>query len=99
MSGLAVIASNRIRTACRNGGELPLPLWERVGVRGYGLSIALDPSPGSHLTMRRSRSFASAFFPGTAAEGGLCLSHKEGLAQLGTRDSLDQADSGEWSDG
>jgi hypothetical protein len=25
---------------------------ERVGVRGYGLSIELNPSPGSHLTMR-----------------------------------------------
>src|SRR5216684_3345037 len=31
---------------------LPLPLWERVGVRGSGLSIGRDPSPGSHLTMR-----------------------------------------------
>src|SRR5258707_3969389 len=48
---------------CRNdGGELPLPLRERVGVRGSGLSIVRNPSPGSHLTMRRSRSFASAFF-------------------------------------
>jgi hypothetical protein len=31
-------------------------LWERVGVRdgvrGYGLSIGLNPSPGSHLAMR-----------------------------------------------
>src|ERR1700679_1646303 len=35
-----------------NGSELPLPLWERVGVRGYGLAIGRDPSPGSHLTMR-----------------------------------------------
>src|SRR6266852_3339887 len=31
-----------------NGGELPLPLWERVGVRGHGLSIDRNPSPGSH---------------------------------------------------
>ena len=57
-------------------GELPLPLWERVGVRGHGLSIGLNPSPGSHLTMRHSRSYASAFFLRTAAKGGLCLSHK-----------------------
>ena len=27
------------------GGELPLPLWERVGVRGSGPSIGLNPSP------------------------------------------------------
>src|SRR5579883_3442946 len=33
-------------------GALPLPLWERVGVRGYGLSIEKNPSPGSHLAMR-----------------------------------------------
>src|ERR1700731_2937888 len=26
--------------------------WERVGVRGHGLSIDRNPSPGSHLTMR-----------------------------------------------
>jgi hypothetical protein len=35
-----------------NGSELPLPLWERVGVRGDGLTIDRNPSPGSHLTMR-----------------------------------------------
>jgi hypothetical protein len=35
-----------------DGGEPPLPLWERVGVRGYGLSMKQNPSPGSHLTMR-----------------------------------------------
>jgi hypothetical protein len=29
----------------RTGGVLPLPLWERVGVRGYGLSVDY-PSPG-----------------------------------------------------
>jgi len=29
------------------GSELPLPLWERVGVRGSGLSIDRNPSPGS----------------------------------------------------
>ncbi|HWZ40444.1 MAG TPA: hypothetical protein VNY08_19290 [Bradyrhizobium sp.] len=34
------------------------------------------PSPGSHLSMRHSRSSASAFFFRTAAEGGLGLSHK-----------------------
>src|SRR5258707_13741540 len=41
-------------------GALPLPLWDRdersslsrVGVRGYGLSIVHNPSPGSHLSMR-----------------------------------------------
>src|ERR1700735_4325254 len=43
-----------------NGIELPLPLWTetsearswRVGVRGYGLSIDRNPSPGSHPAMR-----------------------------------------------
>ena len=35
-----------------NGGELPLPLRERVGVRGSGLSMDRNPSPGSHLSMR-----------------------------------------------
>jgi len=35
-----------------SGKALPLPLWERVGVRGYGLTIDRNPSPGSHLTMR-----------------------------------------------
>ena len=35
-----------------DGGGPPLPLWERVGVRGYGLSIERNPSPGSHLSMR-----------------------------------------------
>src|SRR5258706_3363588 len=30
--------------------------------RGHGLSIGRNPSPGSHLSMRHSRSFASAFF-------------------------------------
>ncbi len=34
-----------------NGSELPLPLRERVGVRGYGLTIDRNPSPGSHLAM------------------------------------------------
>src|SRR6476661_8134361 len=43
------IWSDRYR---HNGSELPLPLWERVGVRGHGLSIERNPSPGSHLTMR-----------------------------------------------
>src|SRR5260370_23640589 len=70
------VSSNRTRQ--HNGGEPPLPLWERVGVRGYGLSIVRDPSPGSHLAMRHSRSFASAFFSRTAANGGLCLSHNGG---------------------
>ncbi len=35
-----------------NGSELPLPLWERGGVRGYGLTTDRNPSPGSHLAMR-----------------------------------------------
>jgi hypothetical protein len=35
----------------RIGGRLPLH-GERVGVRGYGLSMELNPSPGSHLSMR-----------------------------------------------
>src|ERR1700722_18868594 len=55
-----------------SGSEPPLPLWERVGVRGYGLTIDRNPSPGSHLAMRRSRSVASASYLRTAAEGDLC---------------------------
>jgi hypothetical protein len=43
-----------------NGGVLPLPLWDRdersslsrVGVRGHGLPIVRNLSPGSHLPMR-----------------------------------------------
>src|SRR5580693_1086776 len=35
-----------------NGSTLPLPLRERVGVRGYGLTIDRNPSPGSHPAMR-----------------------------------------------
>jgi hypothetical protein len=31
----------------------PLSLWERVGVRGYDLSLGHNPSPGSHRTMLR----------------------------------------------
>ena len=30
----------------------PCPLWERVGVRGYGPSMDFNPSPGLHLTMQ-----------------------------------------------
>ena len=36
----------------RSGAEFPLPLWERVGERGSGLSKEPNPSPGSHLTLR-----------------------------------------------
>jgi hypothetical protein len=50
------------RSPRHDGGELPPPLWGRVGERGSGLSMDRNPSPGSHLAMRRSRSFASAFF-------------------------------------
>src|SRR5229473_2293529 len=43
-----------------NGSTLPLPLWDRdersslsrVGVRGHGLSIDLNPSPGSSRRCR-----------------------------------------------
>src|SRR5882757_296527 len=52
MSELVVIASNRIRTARRNRSELPLPLWalwDRLGMRGYGLSIEGNPSPVAEL--------------------------------------------------
>src|ERR1700738_2861703 len=57
-------------------GESPLPLWERVGVRGYGLSIIPNPSPGSHLRCDIAEASLRRSFPRTAAEGGLCLSHK-----------------------
>src|SRR5882724_12892477 len=46
-SSLAEFAS-----AQPGGSALPHPLWERVGVRGYGLTIDRNPSPGSHLAMR-----------------------------------------------
>src|SRR6185312_6685773 len=59
-----------------NGKALPLPLWERVGVRGYGLTIDRNPSPGSHLTMRRSRSVASASFFKNGRRRRPLLSHK-----------------------
>ncbi len=52
----------KIKSGICIGGALALPLWERVGVRGHGLSIGRNPSPGSHLSMRHSRSFASASF-------------------------------------
>jgi hypothetical protein len=52
-SALPLFVNGETRLSCNGiGGELPLPLWERVGVRGYGLSIDLNPSPGSHLSMR-----------------------------------------------
>ena len=53
-----------------------LPLWERVGVRGSGLSMERNPSPGSHLSMRRSRSFASTFFSKNGRRRRPMLSHK-----------------------
>ena len=52
------------RSFCKTGARLKrnfniaatelcsLSLWERVRVRGYGLSLELNPSPGSHLAMR-----------------------------------------------
>jgi hypothetical protein len=46
------IQSNWTIKRLSNGGALPLPLRERVGMRGYGLTIDRNPSPGSHLTMR-----------------------------------------------
>jgi len=55
MSELVVIASNRIRTARRNRSELPLPLWalwDRLGMRGYGLSIERNPSPVADFVRR-----------------------------------------------
>jgi hypothetical protein len=61
---------------CIGGGALPLPLWERVGVRGRGLSMGLNPSPGSHLSMQRSRSFASASFSKNGRRRRPMLSHK-----------------------
>src|SRR2546421_5945789 len=49
--------------------------WERVwGERGSGLSI--ERNPGSHLTMRPSRSTASAFFFTNGRRRRPTLSHK-----------------------
>lgn len=42
------------------GGELPLALWERVGVRVSGLSIDLTPSPGSSVDASYQRSIRVA---------------------------------------
>jgi len=61
---------------CTGGGAPPLPLWERVGVRGRGLSMERNPSPGSHLSMRCSRSFASASFSENGRQRRPMLSHK-----------------------
>jgi hypothetical protein len=45
-------------------------------VRGYGLSMELNPSPGLHLAIQSDLSHK--WRGGTEqAEGGLCLSHKE----------------------
>src|SRR5205814_6182493 len=51
-NSIAVTASQHMGRSVPNGGELPLPLWERVGVRGPGPSIVRNPSPGSHLATR-----------------------------------------------
>src|SRR5712692_9875510 len=64
---------SRTRTG---GGPPPLPLWERVGVRGSGLSIVRNPSPGSHLAMRHSQSFASASLAKNGRRRRPMLSHK-----------------------
>jgi hypothetical protein len=70
--------SIEVKQQCRsNGGEPPLPLRERVGVRGHGPSIDLNPSPGSlrdptspargevtHLRARRIN-FQTALFADT----------------------------------
>ncbi|SHG66503.1 hypothetical protein SAMN05443248_2298 [Bradyrhizobium erythrophlei] len=58
---------------CLNdGGELPLPLWERVGVRGFGPSTDLNPSPGSHLSMRSDLSHKGR------GENRLAIAHRGG---------------------
>ena len=43
---------NQLPSTSISGYPLPITLWERVGVRGYGLTIDRSPSPGSHLAMR-----------------------------------------------
>src|SRR6202021_159737 len=55
-----------------DGGGLPPPLWERVGVRGYGLSMVRNPSPGSHLRCDIAEALLRRSFPRTVAEGDLC---------------------------
>src|SRR5206468_5778642 len=42
-NSIAIIASQGIAWSVANGGELPLPLWERVGVRGPGPSMHRNP--------------------------------------------------------
>src|SRR6266849_7081092 len=60
--------------------------WERVGVRGYSLTIDRNPSPGSHLRCDVAEAALRRSFSRTAAEGGLCLSHKgRGAAELVTQ--------------
>jgi hypothetical protein len=49
MTGIAKQSAELEQRCLGNGGELPLPLWERVGVRGSGPSTDRNPSPGSHL--------------------------------------------------
>jgi hypothetical protein len=48
IDGLLRFARNDVAVRCFNNiGVPPLPLWERVGVRGSGLSIVRNPSPGA----------------------------------------------------
>jgi hypothetical protein len=74
VSGTGVL---KIKSGIGVGGSaLPLRLWERVGARGPGLSMGRNPSPGLHLTMQRSRSFASASFSKNGRRRRPMLSHK-----------------------
>ncbi len=54
----------------RDEGALPLPLRERVGVRGSGLSREHNPSPGSHLRGHVAKLLLRRRFKRTAAVGG-----------------------------
>src|SRR6202041_2998061 len=75
-------AGNRARhlmyiNRINNSGAPPLPLWERVGVRGSGLSIDLNPSPGSHLRCDVAEASLRRSFPRTAAKAA-CASPTRG---------------------
>src|SRR3984957_5329058 len=59
-----ILEDEEIRLICNgNGSAPPLPLWERVGVRGSGPSIERNPSPGSHLRCDIAEALLRRSFP------------------------------------
>jgi hypothetical protein len=57
---------------CADGIEPPLPLWERVGVRGQVYRWSVTPHPDRIWRCDVAEASLRRPFPRTAAEGGLC---------------------------